>query len=320
MTGDQYRHGNLIVSSSPHISDDISTCKIMGQVLLALLPAFGVSVWVFGARAIFLTAVCIISCVAFEYLFERVTKKESTIGDLSAAVTGTLLAFNLPVTLPYWMAVIGSFVAIVIVKQLFGGIGQNFANPAITARIVLFVSFAPQMTSWAVPERIFLASDAVTGATPLGIFAEGDKVDLPSNIDMFLGTIGGSLGETSAVALLIGGLFLIFRKIISPAIPASYLATVAIISFVLGQDVVFQLCAGGLMLGAIFMATDYATSPLTNTGKVIYGIGCGVLTMLIRLYSGYPEGVSFAILLMNIVVPHIDSLSRKDLYGGAKDE
>jgi electron transport complex protein RnfD len=320
---DDFRFGNLIVSGSPHIVSKTDSSKIMAQVLIALSPAFAASVWFYGARAIFLTAVCVLSCVCFEYLFERVTKRPNTVSDLSAAVTGTLLAFNLPVTLPYWMAVIGAFVAIVITKQLFGGIGRNFANPAITARIVLFVAFSSEMTTWAVPGRIFLAADAVTGATPLGILNEGGAdalaaLPLPENIDMFLGTIGGSMGETSALALLIGGAFLLARKIISPAIPVSFLATVFVFALAAGQDPVFHICAGGAMIGALFMATDYATSPITNPGKIVFGIGCGVITMMIRLFGAYPEGVSFAILIMNILVPHIDKATRRPIYGNSR--
>jgi electron transport complex protein RnfD len=311
---DKYLHGNLIVSGSPHTHDAVNTTKIMAQVLIGLFPAFAASVWFFGARAIFLTAVCICACIIFEYLFERIVKRPNTTGDLSAVVTGALLAFNLPVTLPYPIAIIGCFVAIVIVKQLFGGIGHNFANPAITARIVLFISFAPQMTTWATPARIFSAVDAVSSATPLGILAEGDRAELPSNLEMFLGNIGGSMGETSALALLIGGLFLISRKIISPAIPVTFIGTVAVFALLIGEDPMFHVCAGGVMIGAFFMATDYATSPLMLSGKIIFGVGCGFLTMMIRMFASYPEGVSFAILIMNLFVPHIDKLSVRLLY------
>jgi len=235
---------------------------------------------------------------------------------LSAVVTGLLLAFNLPVSMPYWQAVIGCFVAIVIVKQLFGGIGQNFANPAVTARIVLLVSFATPMTTWPTAARIFTAADTVSGATPLGLFARHELEALPSNMQMFLGTIGGSMGETSAAALLIGGAFLIYKKIITPAIPISFLGTMAIYSMLAGVDPIFQIFAGGAVIGAFFMATDYSTCPVTTIGKIVFGIGCGILTMTIRLFGSYPEGVSFAILLMNIVTPHIDALSGRRLYGG----
>lgn len=311
-----YKYGNLIVASSPHIVSNTNTTKIMADVLIAMLPAFGVSVWIFGARAIFLTALCIAACIFFEHIFCKIVKKQTTISDLSAAVTGMLIAFNVPVNFPYWMAIIGCFVAIVIAKQLFGGIGQNFVNPAITARVVLFLSFTTQMTTWPVPERIFLATDAVTGATPLGLLKQGQLDQIPDNMDMFLGNIGGSMGEISALALLIGGLYLIAKKIILPAIPIAFLGTMVVICLIAGQDPLFHLCAGGAMLGAFFMATDYSTSPLTTSGKVIFGIGCGFITMIIRLFGSYLEGVSFAILFMNLIVPHIDNLSRKKLYGG----
>lgn len=313
-----YKNSNLTVASSPHLVDDSNTAKIMGCVILGLLPSFALSVFVFGARAIFLTFVCIAACIFFEHIYKKSFREESTIGDFSAVVTGMLLAFNLPVTMPYWQAIIGCFVAIIIVKQLFGGIGQNFVNPAITARIVLLISFAAPMTTWPTAKRVFMATDAVTGATPLGLFSHGELETLPSNFEMFIGTVGGSMGETSAAALLIGGIFLIYKKIITPAIPVSFLGTMFVISILAGVDPFFQIFAGGAMLGAFFMATDYATSPLTNGGKIIFGIGCGVLTMLIRLYGSYPEGVSFAILLMNIVTPHIDNLSRRRLYGGGE--
>lgn len=315
---EKYKHINLIVSSSPHIMDEASTSRIMICVIAGLFPSFGVAVFVFGARPIFLTLVCVLACMAFEYLFNKIMKRDSTHEDFSAAVTGALLAFNLPVNMPYWQAIIGCFVAIIIVKQLFGGIGQNFVNPAITARIVLLISFATPMTTWPTAERIFVATDAVTGATPLGLFSQGELDALPSNIEMFMGTIGGSMGETSAVAILIGGIFLIYKRIITPAIPISFLGTMVLFSLLVGVDPLFQILAGGAMLGAFFMATDYGTSPITTSGKIVFGIGCGALTMVIRLYGSYPEGVSFAILLMNIVTPHIDNLSRRRLYGGGE--
>ncbi|HZK02419.1 MAG TPA: RnfABCDGE type electron transport complex subunit D, partial [Anaerovoracaceae bacterium] len=212
---------------------------------------------------------------------------------------------------------IGCFVAIVIVKQVFGGIGQNFANPAITARIVLLISFATPMTTWPLPKQILEAADAVTGPTPLGVFGTGDISALPSNVNMFLGFVGGSLGETSAIALLLGGIYLIGRKVIEPTIPVAFIGTVFVIALLSGEDAIFHICAGGVMLGAIFMATDYSTSPLTTNGKIIFGIGCGLITMLIRLFGALPEGVSFAILLMNILTPHIDRLSRRKIYGAA---
>ncbi len=312
------KHTNLVVSAAPHVVNPVDTASIMRDVVIALIPAIGVATYVFGVRALILTAVCAAACVFFEWLARKIMKRDSTIGDWSAVVTGVILACNLPVTIPYWMAVVGCFIAIVIVKQVFGGLGQNFANPAIVARIALFIGFATPMTTWAVTSRMSQAIidtsvDAVTGATPLGIFAKGGT--LPSNLDMFLGLINGSMGEISAVALIIGGVYLCVRKVIEPTIPVCYIGTVAALALVMGLDPVFHICAGGVMLGAIFMATDYVTSPITTKGKIIFGIGCGLLTMLIRIFSSYPEGASFAILLMNILVPHIDSITKMKLNG-----
>lgn len=316
----RYLQGSLIVSSSPHVVDSIDTSKIMRDVVIALIPAFIISGMIFGPRAILLTITCVAACVVFEYLFVRLTKKENTVSDLSAVVTGVLLSFNLPSTFPYWMAVVGSFIAIVVVKQLFGGIGQNFANPAITARIVLLVSFATPMTTWPLAKPILAVCDVTTGATPLAMLASGDVANLPSYGEMLLGFTGGSLGETSALALLIGGYYLIIRKVIAPTIPLAFIGTVFVIALVAGHDPIFHILAGGVMLGAIFMATDYSTSPLTTAGKIVFGIGCGLITMLIRLFGDLPEGVSFAILFMNVLTPHIDNLSRRRMYGskGAK--
>jgi electron transport complex protein RnfD len=248
-------------------------------------------------------------------------KRPQTAGDLSAAVTGLLIAFNVPSGLPYWIAILGCFVAIIVVKQLFGGVGKNLVNPAITARVVLFISYATEMTTWTLPR---MAADATSTATPLGVLAEGGT--LPSNMQMFLGFIGGSMGEVSAVALLIGGLFLIWKKIISPIIPACFIGTVFVFAFIYytatGGDAlqmaVFHVLAGGVMLGAFFMATDYVTSPLLPMGKVIFGIGCGLITMIIRIWGQYPEGVSFSILLMNCLTPLINNFAEKRMYGGAK--
>ena len=317
------KNSNLLVTSNPHIVDSMNTTKIMSLVVIALLPSLIASVVIFGARALILAAICIVASMFFEWAYEKLAKKPSTVGDLSAVVTGLLIAMNVPVTLPYWMAVIGCFVAIVIVKQFFGGLGQNFANPAITARIVLFLSFTTDMTYWADPTqgKVFSAADAVTSATPLGIMNESGIADAQSqfsDLTMFLGNTGGSMGEVCAAALLIGGIFLIIMKVISPATPVAFLGTVAVISLIAGADPVWQICAGGAMIGAFFMATDYATTPTTTMGKVIFGIGCGVVTMLIRLYGNYPEGVSFSILLMNILTPHIDSFCEKRLYGNPK--
>lgn len=317
---------NLAVSSSPHLVTNLDTTKTMAMVLIALIPSFLVSIYVFGMRVILLTLVCVVASMGFEWLYNKLMHRRQTVGDLSSAVTGVLIAFNVPSNFPYWMAVVGCFVAIVIVKQLYGGIGRNVVNPAITARIVLFISFATEMTTWPTPSMSTI--DAATSATPLGILKEGSAADLPTNMEMFLGFIGGSMGEVSAVALIIGGLFLIWKKIISPIIPACFIGTVFVFAFLyysfVGGDLgalhmaVFHICAGGVMLGAFFMATDYVTSPIMPLGKVIMGVGCGILTMVIRIWGAYPEGVSFSILLMNILTPLIDKLCLKLTYGGAK--
>lgn len=303
----------LIVSPSPHDENFVKTSTIMLNVIIALMPALGVGCYVFGLRALLLTAVCVASCVVFEFGCRKLMKRENTIGDLSAAVTGVLLAMNLPVTLPIWMTVIGSFVAIVIVKQLFGGIGQNFANPAITARIVLMVSFTSAMTNWAVPFCYRDSVDAVTGATPL---VSGDA----SYLSLFLGNVGGCLGETSAVALLIGGLYLAARRIISLAAPVSFIGTLALLSAVSGDDPLYAILSGGVFLGAFFMATDYATTPITTKGRIVFGIGCGAITFVIRHFGSYPEGVSFSILLMNVLTPYIEQLTRTKIFGAKEVE
>ena len=308
---------NLIVSSAPHVVSPVNTSRIMLDVIIALVPAVAMATFVFGMRALLLTAVCAASCVFFDDAVEKILKRDVTISDLSAAVTGVILSLNLPANLPFWMACVGSFIAIVIVKQLFGGMGQNFANPAITARVALFIGFATAMTNFPLPVAQQTA-DAITGATPLGLFAKG--LEVPTNAQMFFGTIGGSMGETSALALLIGGAYLLFKKVIEPTIPACFIGTVAVMALLTGNDPIFHVCAGGVMLGAIFMATDYVTSPITTKGKVIFGVGCGLLTMIIRLYASYPEGVSFAILIMNILTPHIDNLTIPALNGVPKEK
>ncbi|MDR2932609.1 MAG: RnfABCDGE type electron transport complex subunit D [Oscillospiraceae bacterium] len=312
---------NLVITSSPHFRAATTTRDIMLDVLVALIPTLVLSVFIFGFRALILSAFCVIFCVLCEYVYRRLMKLSFTIGDLSAAVTGLILAFNLPVSLPLWMAAIGCFIAIVIVKQLFGGIGRNFANPAITARIALTISFVGPMTNWTAP-RLFL-SDAATSATPLALAdaatsATAGVTALPGYMDMFLGMISGSIGETCKLTLLIGGLYLVLRKVITPTAPLAFVGTVFVLSWALGADPVYHILAGGLMLGAIFMATDYVTTPTTEMGKLIFGVGCGLITVIIRLYAGYPEGVSFAILLMNIVTPHIDRLCTIKAFGGAR--
>lgn len=301
----------FLVNSSPHLRSTATTRGIMTDVLIALIPSLIAAAFIFGYRAIVVCAVCVAAGVLFEYVYRRLMKLPQTAGDASAAVTGLLLAFNLPSTIPLWMAVIGCFVAIVIVKQLFGGLGRNFANPAIVGRIVLLISFAAPMTSWAVP-RAFQTADAITGATPLAMPSV-----LPSYGHLFLGTVGGSLGETCKLALLLGFAYLLLRRVITPTAPVAFAGTVFVLAWVLGQDPVYHLLSGGLILGAVFMATDYVTTPVTEKGKLIFGIGCGIITVIIRFYAAYPEGVSFAILLMNILTPHIDNLCTVKAFGGA---
>ena len=306
---------NLIVSPAPHMVGGTNTAALMGHVLIALLPALVMSAVIFGVRALLIVCVCVATCAAGEAAFEKLCGKPVTIKDLSACVTGVLLAFNLPVDIPVWQAVFGSIVAIVVVKQLFGGIGQNFANPAITARIVMLLAFSGTMTTWAFP-------DDVSGATPLAILAAqfidpgASSEVLPSLGRMFLGFHGGSLGETSALALLLGGGYLMVRRIISWHTPVALLGTVAVFTWAMGASPMYHLLSGGVMLGAFFMATDYTTTPSTNSGRIIFGVGCGLITVLIRLWGSYPEGMSFAILLMNILTPHIVSLTRKKPLGG----
>jgi len=302
----------LIVSSSPHMGSTVKTKNIMIDVIIALIPALVASVYYFGARVLLVTCASVATCVISEYICRLVMKRPNTISDCSAIVTGILLACNLPSGIPIWVVIIGGVVAIVVAKQMFGGIGHNFVNPALTARIVLMVSFPTLMTTW---PAVLGGTDAVSAATPLGILTEGGISGLPDYMNLFLGNHGGSLGETCALALLIGGIYLVIKKVISPIIPMTYIAVVFVFSSILGQDPVVWILSGGLFLGAIFMATDYTTCPLTNKGKVIYAIGCGLLTTIIRLFGSLPEGVSFSIILMNILVPHIEKLTMPKVFG-----
>ncbi len=302
----------LIVTAAPHITSEDTTQKIMQRVSLALVPTLIASVIIFGLNALILTAVTVIACVVFEYLYCKLMGKEIPVGDFSAVVTGLLLAFNLPATLPWWMAVVGAFIAIVLVKQLFGGLGFNFANPAIVGRIALAVGFASRMTNYPLPAN---GIDAFSSATPLAVAGE---VGAESYVTLLLGQHGGVLGETCAITLILGGLYLIWTKVISPVIPVTYIATVAVLSLIGGQDPIYQLLSGGLMLGAFFMATDYVTSPTTTKGKLVFGIGLGIITCAIRFLGTMNEGVSFAILLMNLTVPYIEVLTRQDRLGIAK--
>jgi Na+-translocating ferredoxin:NAD+ oxidoreductase subunit D len=315
-----------MLSSSPHAHEGSSVRRIMIDVLIALVPAFGVAVAVFGVDAIRLVAVCVAACVIAEYGARRIMGRNAGIDDFSAVVTGVLLAFNLPPALPSWMAVIASVFAIVVVKQLFGGIGYNIFNPALCARVFLLISFPVAMTAWAPP-------DAVTTATPLGAWktawaAGAAPVDFASTYplgSLFLGNQLGSIGEVSELALLIGGLYLLARRVIYWEIPVFYIGTVAVFAAILyaidpvtNLSPLYHLATGGLFLGAFFMATDMVTSPVTRPGQMVYGLGMGLLTLIIRRWGGYPEGVSFAILIMNAFSPLIDKCIQPRTFGHAK--
>lgn len=302
---------NLISTSSPHVRSDESVRIIMLDVIIALMPALIWAVYIFGVNALLITAVSVISAVLSEALMELIMKKPLTVGDLSAVVTGILVAFNVSPAVPIWMPAIGSAFAIIIVKQLFGGIGQNFMNPALGARAFLMASWPVAMTTWVTTGT----ASAVSGATPLAILKGSAAGELPSVMDMFIGNIGGCIGEVSAALLIVGGLYLIWRGVISWRIPVVYIGTVFILTFAFGQDPTQYVFAGGLMLGAIFMATDYSSSPITNKGQIIYAVGCGLLTAVIRVFGGYPEGVSYSILLMNVAAPLIDKFTRPRVYG-----
>lgn len=323
----------LTVSGSPHIHGDQSVKKIMWGVVIALVPATMVSFWYFGIGALLITAVSVASCLIVEYLIQRFAfKQKSTINDGSAVITGILLALNVPSNLPVWMIVVGAIVSIGVAKMTYGGLGKNPFNPALVGRVFMLISFPVDMTSWPLPNvnRMVLV-DAITGPTSLGVvkegLAKGDSMSdilsqTPSYMDMFLGNMGGSLGEVSAIALILGGIFMLLRKIISWHIPVSYIFTVFAFTGILYLidptryiDPVFHLLAGGLMLGAIFMATDMVTSPMTKGGMLVFGLGCGLLTVLIRVWGAYPEGVSFAILIMNALVPLINKGFKPKNFG-----
>ncbi len=323
----------ITVSPSPHIHSNESTGKLMRGVLIALIPAFAVSVWIFGWGVLAVTTVSIASCLLFEYLIQKfLLKKPASLTDGSAIVTGALLAFCLPVNIPLWLVITGSLVAIGVGKMTFGGIGNNPFNPALTGRVFLFISFPVQMTSWPVPQGFETSlTDAVTGATPLGILKEGLRnnqavntlfENIPSNMEMFYGKMAGSLGEVGALALILGLGYLLIRKIITWHIPVSIITTVIVFTGILwlanpesNINPLFHLLTGGLMLGAIFMATDYVTSPMTPKGMLIFGVGIGILTVVIRRFGAYPEGVQFAILIMNAFVPLINSYIKPKRFG-----
>lgn len=309
----------FLVSSSPHIHYGETTKILMQDVVIAMLPTAIVAALYFGLRAVLTMALCVGTCVLSEYICRRVMKRRQTIGDWSAVVTGLLLAFSLPPTINPVYAVIGSAVAIVVVKQMFGGIGMNFANPAVTARIVLFMSFTSDMCTF---ERPFYwlttGYDAVSGATPLAAgLTPAEQAD--SLFELFLGYHTGCLGETCAVTLLLGGGYLLLRNVITWEIPVTFIGTVFILSWIFGMNPLFAILSGGVLLGAIFMATDYVTSPVNKTGRIVFGIGCGLLTVIIRRFTNMPEGVSFAILLMNILVPHIERLTMPKPFGEERE-
>ena len=316
----------LTISSSPHAHAPVTTRTIMRDVLIALLPALAGSVYFFGFRALMVTLVSAVACLFFEWMWSRIMKTPSHAYDLSALVTGVLLAFVCPVTVPYWCIIIGDFFAIIIVKQLFGGVGRNIVNPALAARAFMF-SWPVVMNSWTKvgfqnAVGIF-TTDATTSATPLMAMHQG-KMPVDSVMDMFLGNVAGCIGETSALLLLIGFGYLLIRKVVTARIPLAYLGTVAVLAFLFPQGndrlvwCAAQLCSGGVMLGALFMATDYVTSPVTKLGQIIFGIGCGVLTIVIRYFGGYNEGVSYAILVMNCCVVLLDRIGRPKKFGAPK--
>lgn len=352
----------LQVSSSPHIRDRATTSSLMRDVIIALLPATIASGILFGLRAVVLVLVSVLSCIVFEYISRKVMKRENTLWDLSAVLTGMLLALNLPPTLPIYMVVLGAFFAIVITKQMFGGLGNNFVNPALAARIFLVISFPSQMTHWTVREGAFsffdsfMGNDLVSSATPLALMRSAvtaetvstatamssatpiqDSAELPSLLSLFLGEKGGCIGEVCILALLIGAAYLLIRKVIVPWIPIAYLGSFTILVLLFGHtpmyeavradpfsldvwtdalyEPTFMLLTGGLVIGAFFMATDYVTSPITTAGKLVFGLGCGVLTFLIRYYGNMAEGVSFSIILMNILTPHIDRITLSKPFG-----
>ena len=319
----------LTISSSPHVHTSVTTRIIMRDVLIALAPALIGSVCFFGIRALLVVLISAASCVCFEWLWSRLRKCDSKTYDLSALVTGVLLAFVCPPTIPYWMIIVGDFFAIILVKMLFGGIGKNIVNPALAGRAFMF-SWPVAMSTWVKvgwsnQAGVLSTADAVTAATPLSFMHQGQLPDV-SVLDAFLGNVGGCIGETSALLLLLGFVYLLWRRVLTIRIPAAYIGTVAVLTFLFPmghgnlQWMAYQLCTGGLMLGALFMATDYVTSPVTRLGQVVYGIGCGVLTVLIRYFGGYNEGVSYAILIMNCCVVLLDRIGRPVKFGAPRKE
>ncbi|MBC6695955.1 RnfABCDGE type electron transport complex subunit D [Terrisporobacter mayombei] len=318
----------FIVSSSPHIRSNEDTSYIMKQVILALVPAALAAVYYFRASALYVMLFCILGTVGSEFLYQKISKQKSTIGDFSAVVTGLLLAFNVPASLPWWMCISGGVFSIIVVKMVFGGIGNNFVNPALAGRAFLLASFPVAMTTWTKTGINWVGSgslDAVTTATPLSFLKEGAEGLAPlkesgiSLIDMTLGNIGGCIGETCAVLIILGGIYLIYKGIISYIMPVFYIGTIFVLSFVLGgfnfEFALFQVLAGGVLLGGFFMLTDYTTSPMTKKGQIIYAVLAGIIATVIRLYGGYPEGCSYSILLANVATPLIDKYVNNRVFG-----
>ena len=326
-----YKNLKLIASSSPHIRSVENTRSIMLDVIIAMLPALFWAIYNFGFKALLSVVVSVVACLFWEWLYRKLLKKPQSIGDLSAVVTGMLLAFVCPPELPWWALVIGAFFSIVVVKQLYGGIGCNFLNPALAGRAILLASYATAMTTWTLPSSKL--DTVVSTATPLAIMKEGTVekfTELTTNYsvaDMFIGRVGGSLGEVSALALLLGGAWLLIRKVISWHTPVAFIGTVALLTLISApagidnvQYMLYNVFGGGLMLGAIFMATDYATSPVTKPGQLIFGIGCGLITCFIRRFGSYPEGVCYSILIMNCTTWLLDKYIRPTIYGAVKKE
>ena len=326
-----YKNLKLIASSSPHIRSVENTRSIMLDVIIAMLPALFWAIYNFGFKALLSVVVSVVACLFWEWLYRKLLKKPQSIGDLSAVVTGMLLAFVCPPELPWWALVIGAFFSIVVVKQLYGGIGCNFLNPALAGRAILLASYATAMTTWTLPTSTL--HTVASTATPLAIMKEGTVekfTELTANYsvaDMFIGRVGGSLGEVSALALLLGGAWLLIRKVISWHTPVAFIGTVAILTLISApagidnvQYMLYNVFGGGLMLGAIFMATDYATSPVTKPGQLIFGIGCGLITCFIRRFGSYPEGVCYSILIMNCTTWLLDKYIRPTIYGAVKKE
>ena len=328
-----YKNLKLIASSSPHIRSVENTRSIMLDVIIAMLPALFWAIYNFGFKALLSVVVSVVACLFWEWLYRKLLKKPQSIGDLSAVVTGMLLAFVCPPELPWWALVIGAFFSIVVVKQLYGGIGCNFLNPALAGRAILLASYATAMTTWTLPSSKKELADVISTATPLAIMKEGTVekfTELTTNYsvaDMFIGRVGGSLGEVSALALLLGGAWLLIRKVISWHTPVAFIGTVALLTLISApagidnvQYMLYNVFGGGLMLGAIFMATDYATSPVTKPGQLIFGIGCGLITCFIRRFGSYPEGVCYSILIMNCTTWLLDKYIRPTIYGAVKKE